>query len=48
MGCACALDDFGTGFGSLTYQRHLAVQYLKIDMSFVRGMVDSAADQQLP
>jgi len=47
LGCKCALDDFGTGFGSLTYQRHLAVQYLKIDRSFVSGMAGSAADQQV-
>ncbi len=47
MGCKCALDDFGTGFGSLTYQRHLVVQYLKIDISFVRSMGRSTADQQV-
>jgi PAS domain S-box-containing protein len=47
MGCECALDDFGTGYGSLTYQRHLTVQYLKIDITFVRGMADSTADQQV-
>lgn len=47
LGCKCALDDFGTGFGSLTYQRHLAVQYLKIDKSFVSAMAGSAADQQV-
>lgn len=47
MGCRCALDDFGTGYGSLTYQRHLVVQYLKIDISFVRGMAASTADQQV-
>jgi EAL domain-containing protein (putative c-di-GMP-specific phosphodiesterase class I) len=39
--------DFGTGFGSLTYQRHLVVQYLKIDISFVRDMAASAADQKV-
>jgi PAS domain S-box-containing protein len=47
LGCACALDDFGTGFGSLTYLRHLAVQFLKIDISFVRGLTESVADQQV-
>ena len=42
-----ALDDFGTGYGSLTYQRNLHVQYLKIDVSFVRGMAESETDQRL-
>ena len=47
VGCRFALDDFGTGFGSLTYLRHLPVQFLKIDTSFVRGVVRSRADQAL-
>ncbi len=47
VGCKCALDDFGTGYGSLTYQRQLVVQYLKIDISFVRDMADSEADQRV-
>ena len=47
LGCKCALDDFGTGYGSLTYQRHLVVQFLKIDISFVCAMAGSAADQQV-
>jgi PAS domain S-box-containing protein len=47
LGCRFALDDFGTGFGSLTYLRHLPVQYLKIDAGFVRGLVASPEDQRM-
>jgi EAL domain-containing protein (putative c-di-GMP-specific phosphodiesterase class I) len=47
MGCRFALDDFGTGFGSLAYLRHLPLQFLKIDASFVSGLTHSEADQAL-
>jgi diguanylate cyclase (GGDEF)-like protein/PAS domain S-box-containing protein len=45
MGASLALDDFGTGYSSLTHVRRYPLRAVKVDQSFVAGVVDQRQDR---
>lgn len=45
LGVAISIDDYGTGLSTLDYLKKIPAAEIKIDQSFVKGVVDNRSDR---
>jgi EAL domain-containing protein (putative c-di-GMP-specific phosphodiesterase class I) len=45
LGIRISIDDYGTGLSTLDYLKKIPATEIKIDQSFVKGMVDNRSDR---
>jgi EAL domain-containing protein (putative c-di-GMP-specific phosphodiesterase class I)/CHASE2 domain-containing sensor protein len=45
LGVRISIDDYGTGLSTLEYLKKIPANEIKIDQSFVKGMVDNRSDR---
>lgn len=47
QGFKLSIDDFGTGYSSLNYLKHMPIHTLKIDKTFIDGVLEKNRDKAL-
>ncbi len=47
LGVRVAIDDFGTGYSSLSYLKKFAIDVVKLDRTFIEGLVTDPVDREI-